>query len=355
VGPGFPLLLYLCYLPVKNIPETQQILGVIQVIFGSLSLLLSYAIGRNFFSPWTGLIAMALLAFYQPLVFIQNYTLTESLYIFLVAISVYLLSRWDLASGTRRQTLWCSAAIGLFIALQTLVRPPSILFIAIPFGIAFYKIYIGAERWKVMQACGLLLLGFCLTLSPWVVRNYMTFSKVIFTSTGSIDPLLFGAFPQREDYLAALKKLQKHLSQRPPGSDALTFSKQFVREQIQQQFRSNFWAACKWYVFEKFRLLWFMPYTAGLKFAKLATITYHRWLFGMGVLGFILQTLFVRRLPWFILGSHLFCVSLVYQMYAADPRYALPFMPLVAVFASSAWTLMIVWIKKAFIPKLRKG
>jgi hypothetical protein len=166
---------------------------------------------------------------------------------------------------------------------------------------------------------------------------------------------LFGAFPQREGYIAALKELQKQLSQMPPGSDALAFSEQFARDQVQQQFQRNFWAACKWYVFGKFRLLWFAPYTSGLRFAQRETITYHRWLFGMGVLGFVLQMLFVRRLPWFILGSHLFCVSVVYQVYAAHSRYALPFMPLVAVLAGSAWTMMVAWVKKAFIPKLRKG
>ena len=361
VGPGFPLLLYLCYLPVKNGPKAQHILGVVQVTLGSLALLLTYLIGRNFFSPWAGLIAMSILTFYQPLVFIQNYTLTESLYIFLVAISMYLLSIWDPGSSMRRQT-WCiSAGIGLCIALQALVRPPSLFFVTIPLGTALYKMHLGAARHRILQAYGLLLVVFCLTLTPWVIRNYLTFNKLIIVSSGSVDPLLFGAFPQREGYLNALKELHQQIQQLPQGSDVLAFSEQFAINQVKQQFQKDFGATLKWYTVQKFQLLWTRPYTPtpGLKFAEEETIIYHRWMCSLGALGILLQLLFVRSYSWYILCSHLVVISLIYQMYAVDSRYALPFMPLIALLVGSFCFLIFTWLRKALtsmdLPALSRG
>jgi hypothetical protein len=54
--------------------------------------------------------------------------------------------------------------------------------------------------------------------------------------------------------------------------------------------------------------------------------------------------LFVRSYSWYILCSHLLVVSFVYQIYPADPRYALPFMPLVAVIVGSLCSLIFAWL-----------
>ena len=73
-----------------------------------------------------------------------------------------------------------------------------------------------------------------------MIRNYLTFNKLIIVSSGSVDPLLFGTFPQREGYLNALKELHKQIPQLPQGSDVLAFSEQFAINQVKQQFQKDF-------------------------------------------------------------------------------------------------------------------
>ena len=72
---------------------------------------------------------------------------------------------------------------GFWWGLSALTREISLLFMA-PIAIWMFLYLPGKSRIKLFFKCyGILLLSFCLTISPWIIRNYVIFKKFIPIST----------------------------------------------------------------------------------------------------------------------------------------------------------------------------
>jgi len=127
-----------------------------------------------------GLWAAAIFGFYPDLIEISAMVLTETLYLFLVCLMIYLFFLYFY-----KKTLWPLAASALASGLAVLARPPVLLFVPI---ILFYFY----KNWKTekndasvpnhkksLWHAVLFLLILITVFSPWTIRNYIVYNKIM--------------------------------------------------------------------------------------------------------------------------------------------------------------------------------
>lgn len=135
---------------------------------------------------WTGILAGLIYAFYSP-----EWNDVVRLYgtpIYTLLVGVLLLAIWGtLAHPSARRF----AATGLVLGLIGLARPTGPFML--PLVLVWLWFAIPVSRGRRLRWLGGTLLCFLLVLSPWVVRNYAVFGKVMLSDTNGGDNLYIGA------------------------------------------------------------------------------------------------------------------------------------------------------------------
>ena len=121
---------------------------------------------------------------YPSMFYHSGFFLTESLYIFLILASCCALARLQGHASLMNRLL-----SGIALALLCLVRPNAVFFVL------FLSVWALLVFGNVKKAMGIYLsviIVFLLALSPWMIRNYVHFKKLVpFSSNGGIN--LWGA------------------------------------------------------------------------------------------------------------------------------------------------------------------
>lgn len=139
-----------------------------QSVLGTLMLVALYWLGRLAFNKQTALIAVALCAFYPPMIGYCGVLLSEILFITLLLTA--------LAS-----TLWafrgnaCHWLPGILWGLTALCRPMGLLLCVISLVLAVLLKLENARLKKSLLIIGVALL----TLSPWTIRNYVEYREFV--------------------------------------------------------------------------------------------------------------------------------------------------------------------------------
>jgi 4-amino-4-deoxy-L-arabinose transferase-like glycosyltransferase len=203
--PGFPLFLAGA---MKLTGESHLAIRLLLAAVGTGACGLVYWLGRELFDHDIGLIAAAIVALSPTLIVFSVMFLSETL--FAAALVACLIAFAKLNSllpsplfggeglgvrgvpsdftaphpsplpqgeRERRQCNWIAIAAGVLAAVATLVRPTWLL-IAPAFAV-WHGLRNGRAGW--MQS-GLLLAGLAVTLSPWVIRNYLTTGHPVLTT-----------------------------------------------------------------------------------------------------------------------------------------------------------------------------
>lgn len=184
VGPGYPLFLALLLrlgLDPLGIALVQAVLGALTAgIAGALAGRLADAYGLVP-RQWTVVVGAAAfgVALYPHLVFWTGYVLTETLFIFMVALSLYALTR-AVASASSTWTLGAGAVAGL----AAIIRAP---FLAIGLVLVGWWLLRAA---RLPAAGGVVLpvlfaLGLALPVLGWTARNAAVIGAPVVTSTES--------------------------------------------------------------------------------------------------------------------------------------------------------------------------
>ncbi len=142
-------------------PEPWWALRVLQAGLGAAACGLTAAAGRRFFCGRVGLAAGMFLAVCPAAIFSDGLIQKTSLEVFLAALCIWLLAR----AGERR-TLVSVGAIGIVLGLLSLTR--QLAPVLLPVVLVWIRTRGGARRGAECAAC---LLGFVLTVAPWVIRN----------------------------------------------------------------------------------------------------------------------------------------------------------------------------------------
>ncbi len=162
--PGYPLFLtpFVPGLPTQDILENIQ---VFQAGLSTLTLIVSFLFFRGFL-PLPLAVAASFLAALSPhLIVAPSFLLTETLFTFLLVAFFWLLSLF-----ARRPTPWFSLFTGLVLGMASLVRPALQYFLP-----CLAPLMVSQFGWKRgRRVFALLVLGFALIISPWIIRNMIT-------------------------------------------------------------------------------------------------------------------------------------------------------------------------------------
>jgi 4-amino-4-deoxy-L-arabinose transferase-like glycosyltransferase len=161
------------------------------------------------FDQKTALVAAAIAAVYPEAIALGAFVLSEAPFAPLMVLQLIFWTLAWRANNLERITGW-SLAAGFAAGLATLMRPSWLLFVPFAAAIGFVAF---RERRKQSLIGIVMLLGLCLTMSPWWVRNYLVAGRFVPTS------LQVGA------------SLYDGLSPSATGASDMRFVPQFIAEQ----------------------------------------------------------------------------------------------------------------------------
>jgi len=181
---------------------------LVQAFVGGAAVWLAYQLGAAAAGPAAGLAAMALTAFDPAQVLLPTSLYTECVFGVLVLLAAWALARYrELPSASRAAAF--GAAVGLSaLCRSTLLLAPALLLLGAP----------GAGRGlrHALAAAAVALA----VLSPWALRNALTFGRPILSESGVAGPVLYYASegrvyaPPREDSVEPMRTMYRSL---PPA------------------------------------------------------------------------------------------------------------------------------------------
>jgi len=172
------------------IPDNLPMAGsILNVVLGTATVWLVFAIGRAVFGTATGLAGAAITAVFPNLVFYTATMQVETTFIFcfLGAVAIIATHLWrdGLPSPARL------VAFGGALGVSALVRPFS-LPLLVALGLAV--VVAGAGWRRALAATGLTTAAFVLVATPWIVRNAVALDAPVF-STNMGDTLCIDRYP----------------------------------------------------------------------------------------------------------------------------------------------------------------
>jgi 4-amino-4-deoxy-L-arabinose transferase-like glycosyltransferase len=171
--PGFPLLLAGIY------ALAGQYYPLVYLAFctlGASSCLLAYALAREvlseYFARWAGILSSV----YIPHIYFSTLFYTETLFIPLLGLSLWLLVR-HLKTGRP----WQLASAGLALGLAALVRPAAL----VPFAVFALVLVANRPRdWRrISIQVAIFTMSFLGPILPWSVRNYVVLGRPVLIAT----------------------------------------------------------------------------------------------------------------------------------------------------------------------------
>lgn len=164
-----------------------------QALIHALTVLLLFLTGKQIVDRRVSFIASLYISIYQPFLYANNMILSEPLFVFLVTMTVYLT-----VLITRGNHYTPSMLVGITSALAFLCRTAIVpyVFLFLPIFLLFqryrelpgnrgeklrslFQIKYGTPLYTIL----IILTFFILTISPWVVRNYLVFGEFLITDT----------------------------------------------------------------------------------------------------------------------------------------------------------------------------
>lgn len=187
---------------------------IIQSIMNVISCILIFLIAKRLFGKTEGWLALLLSLSYVIFIKMADILTTESLFVILFLLSLYILMESLLKTNFR--LLFIS---GLILGISTLVRGSTLLlplFICVGIFCLLKRKYGGEfEFKKVFKYISVLLISFILPISIWTIRNYMIYDTLVPVSTqgGTLlyasyfppEGKYFGKFPGDKDFVKSLE------------------------------------------------------------------------------------------------------------------------------------------------------
>ena len=136
---------------------------VIQILLIAGSCVILYKLGEQFFSRGVGIAAALVFALDPTVIFNSLITLSESLFVFLLLLAVYMIAN-------RKGGAWRMFLIGLVVGALALTRPVG------PFVVPLFLLYFlwthrSDSKRSLFAGSLALILGMALLILPWLVRN----------------------------------------------------------------------------------------------------------------------------------------------------------------------------------------
>jgi 4-amino-4-deoxy-L-arabinose transferase-like glycosyltransferase len=303
---------------------------ILQAVLGTLAALVLYLLARDLFGRVVGVIAFVLALFMPDLFVLNTFLYTETLFIFLFVLAVWLAMR------ALREPSWKHLAIAGFIGgLTTLTRGVTLLLpLLLMISLLLHYRFRDTLRPVVVYA-----LFFILPIVPWTLRNYHTFHAVVPVAVGSGDVLWTGNYlPLDGKY--SYEKTMVIMDSMTVGLNQVDRDKLLTREALNNMKAEPLATAGLWV--RKFFRFWFWVYEGAPTGSKRQGGSLVQWILALSyypVLLLFAAGVWLSRKRW----RDFFFLYLLLAYYVAAhvallvvPRYRFPILPLMVLFASLA-------------------
>lgn len=293
---------------------------IFQVILQGISLYLLFLIGKKVFNSKVALIACFMDALYIAEIYAANLILMEVIFKFLllllIYISIYAIEKKSLKLYILGGIIWATACL----FRPTIAAYP--LLILIMWVKNKYSFSEMAKYTVVVTSI------FCIVMSPWWIRNYKVFDRVILFTKSSGNPFLQGTFINYDQskglgvpYIKGKDVLESNESEMKAGLQRLKiYGKKEPLKYI------------AWYTLGKTFYFWRAPFYWVINISYIPVIIYHFIILFYGLYGMIKHKDKSLNLKFLIMVVVYF--NIIYLPYYTFERYSYPLMPLVILFAA---------------------
>ncbi|MCX7921081.1 MAG: glycosyltransferase family 39 protein [Clostridia bacterium] len=324
---------------------------IAQSILGTLSTLLIYLIAANVFDKRIGKISALVSLLYWPLTLYSGILLSETLFLFLLLAGVYTFIK-GISSHKTLYFLLC----GGLLALSALVRSINLMALII---IPAVYLFIGYRNYKaVLKNIAAFALVFCITMSPWPIRNYAMFGKFIpVDSLGGLN-LYIGNNGRSNGYFVNVSKdplfnidkyinnenrlekaaIRDEILKKAAVSYIVTHPERFVKLTLKRaalfvidDFRGVDWILVTYMA--QNRLFQHIPWQPLIYYSNIAFFI----LAVFGLLNFMRNK---KAIVFIVLILYYFATTSVFYI---SSRYRLPIMPFMAIAAAFSFDKILVW------------
>jgi 4-amino-4-deoxy-L-arabinose transferase-like glycosyltransferase len=161
-----------------------DVIRLADILYGTISLLLIFLVGRRTFNERVGLLAAAGLAIWPASIVLTGSLMTETLYVMLELLFV-----WQCLRAGDRPSPARFAVAGLCAGVATLTRPN--LLLLLPLLPLWSAVVFRGDRRALVASLAVPAVA-AAVIAPWTVRNYLVFHRFIPVSTLSGTNLLIG-------------------------------------------------------------------------------------------------------------------------------------------------------------------
>lgn len=184
--PGYPVLLAGLY---AAFGPSLLVAKLANVVLGAGTVLLTNGIACELGRPLVGLVGAAILAVFPGYVLFAPLVLSETLFVFLVCLALWLFVRWH-ARGRSTPASWLG--LGVLLGAASLVR--GVGFFLLP-AFASTRLAERASLWSTTRLTVAGVAGVALALIPWMVRNQLRLGYPIMIASNGAISLYVGNSP----------------------------------------------------------------------------------------------------------------------------------------------------------------
>ena len=145
---------------------------IFHIIINSFMIYFIYRIAKEVFNEKTAILSSIICAFYLPFIWLLSRVYNENLFTFLLICSLFFVVKvfYDLS-------LRNSIILGILVGISSLCKGQMIVF---PFVLLPGLIYIyRKEKIKLYKRFSMIIISLLLTISPWIIRNYIVSGKFV--------------------------------------------------------------------------------------------------------------------------------------------------------------------------------
>ena len=183
--PLYPAFISLFYLLFGKII---WIVLLAQIFVDTITCLFLFLSIKNLISSPIGFYSAFIFAL-NPFLIMRSVTLmSDTLFIFFCVLFYYFLVKVFLLKSTKYIIL-----SAIFLGIATLVRPITIY---LPLLVILFFLIVNRKKFNNAIKMALLFgLFFLLSISPWIIRNYIVFNEIFFSTSGSYNLLMLYVVP----------------------------------------------------------------------------------------------------------------------------------------------------------------
>lgn len=334
-GPVYPLFVAAIY---RLFGYSFRYIQIAQILVSLLTCYVVFKVGELLYGKRAGLMAAALFAVYPELAAYPSAVLSETLFVFLEILFVYLLAK---AISNEKPGMVIFGLAGATFALAFLCRQVISVapIIMLPFAIRRYRNH--GWAWMAKRASTFLVAALVIIV-PWSVRNYIDMGTLSPAATTGGVTFWWGNKADRRgmDLPTALDQVKKEnpgLSEIEMNSLLYKLGFKEIAGQGPAELASLIWS--------KWRKMW-MPYLFNEGRWRPVGIAQYVVIYTLLISGLFGSFKLVKSSP----GTAVVAIVLVagvavHLASIGNSRYSLPYLPLLMITSAPVWLAAVRWVK----------